>query len=804
MNFMKTNQKRMTVMLAAVVIAGLVLQAPASEIPLQLPKPDGQPGNPKKPVKVYVLAGQSNMVGMGDISGARPEHGKIYFSADLAIISGVTAVGANERGSPIDTLAVERLSVFDAKAGKTPVALGTVAAQLPALEGGKPLVVTAQIEVPVTGTYLIRAGSGASTNNVITLDGQSVTGKVALVAGKRYPITITYSASGSAAFWLEQVDIAGNGDLVTITKRDKKFTYLIDDAGKWTARNDVTYIDPRIFPERASTPLSATSNNGKSIGPELGFGSVIGTFHGEQVLIIKTAMGNRSLKFDFQPPSSGRTDPNNKYEGYEYRAMIEGVRDTLAKIDKVVPGYAGQGYEIAGFGWFQGHKDSGSPKEEYEKHLVNLINDLRKEFKAPKMKVVVTTVGFHGYQLATTPWWGIWQAQMAVGDAKQHPEFAGNVASADTRDFWREVEESPRGQDYHYNRNAETYLLVGEAMGRAMVRLEGGEAAAFPKSDREAKTAAKLAAAAAKKEPTAEQKAASRAALKPLILESALPAFISNPRNQPALKAALAAQKLPKPIPFLDDILDDVTDFYRTAGISDYDWKPFGGDLKNATWDYSGFDLPGHPNRAKFSSKAAGEMEVETEEAAPAKAKGKSPPPIQVTFPSGLENWFAPEFDAKKAGWKSGAAPFGESAEKIVLPDWASNRIAMRTPKTVLDKDVVLIRQSFDLPAMKEGHRYRLRVHGSAHNNMGESYAIYVNGKLLFENRYGVNGWRRQGNSPRGVNIYPEFRELFQGGKVTIAVSSFAMENFEADRFVPPGQALSVWIEEMKLPPVVP
>ena len=46
-----------------------------------------------------------------------------------------------------------------------------------------------------------------------------------------------------------------------------------------------------------------------------------------------------------------------------------------------------------------------------------------------------------------------------------------------TRDFWREREESPAEQDYHYNRNAETYLLVGEAMGRAMARRPSGQAA---------------------------------------------------------------------------------------------------------------------------------------------------------------------------------------------------------------------------------------------------------------------------------------------------------------------------------------
>ena len=111
---------------------------------------------------------------------------------------------------------------------------------------------------------------------------------------------------------------------------------------------------------------------------------------------------------------------------------------------------------------------------------------------------------------------------MAVGDPKQHPEFAGTVASVDTRDFWREVEESPRSQDYHYNRNAETYLLVGEAMGRAMVRLQGGQAEAIPKSDREVRTTARVAAEAAKPVPTEEQKAASLAALKPMVLDGAL------------------------------------------------------------------------------------------------------------------------------------------------------------------------------------------------------------------------------------------------------------------------------------------
>ena len=144
-------------------------------------------------------------------------------------------------------------------------------------------------------------------------------------------------------------------------------------------------------------------------------------------------MGNRALNFDFRPPSSGKTNEEkaNKYCGYEYNAMVEGARKTLKNIDKVVPGYKGQGYEIVGFVWFQGHKDKEQTKEQYEGHLVNLINDLRKDLNAPEMKAVVATVGFHGKDLPEG-WHGVHAAQMAVSDPEQHPEYKGQVATVDS------------------------------------------------------------------------------------------------------------------------------------------------------------------------------------------------------------------------------------------------------------------------------------------------------------------------------------------------------------------------------------
>ena len=51
----------------AVVLAFLIVPAIA-DIPEILPDPDSTPPDDTKPVKVFILSGQSNMVGMGRIS----------------------------------------------------------------------------------------------------------------------------------------------------------------------------------------------------------------------------------------------------------------------------------------------------------------------------------------------------------------------------------------------------------------------------------------------------------------------------------------------------------------------------------------------------------------------------------------------------------------------------------------------------------------------------------------------------------------------------------------------------------------
>ena len=84
---------------------------------------------------------------------------------------------------------------------------------------------------------------------------------------------------------------------------------------------------------------------------------------------------------------------------------------------------------------------------------------------------MLATIGFGGWEMEG-PHVTVANAQLAVsGEKGKYPEFAGNVKTVEIRDFWRAVEVSPRNQGYHYNRNAETYMLVGDALGRGMVNL---------------------------------------------------------------------------------------------------------------------------------------------------------------------------------------------------------------------------------------------------------------------------------------------------------------------------------------------
>ena len=60
------------------------------------------------------------------------------------------------------------------------------------------------------------------------------------------------------------------------------------------------------------------------------------------------------------------------------------------------------------------------------------------------------------------------RAQAAVAE---YEEFRTNVRFVGTKDFFRPADQSPSGQAYHWNSNAETYYRIGHDMGEAMLEL---------------------------------------------------------------------------------------------------------------------------------------------------------------------------------------------------------------------------------------------------------------------------------------------------------------------------------------------
>lgn len=289
--------------------------------------------------------------------------------------------------------------------------------------------------------------------------------KVFILAGQS-------NMEGQAVVDLEGKDYNdGKGTLVKLLGDPAKaplFKHLKDAEGKWAVRPDVWVRYKREQGPLLAGPLAfgfSVYGDPHHFGPELQFGHVVGDALESQVLLIKTAWGGKSLYKDFRPPSSGGE------VGPYYTKMIAEVHEALAKLKTDFPSYDGQGYELAGFVWYHGWNDGVDPKNavpEYEQNLVNLIKDVRKDLDAPKLPVVIGEIT-GPWAIAPPEWEKLRKAQAA---AAARPEFQGNVVFVPTRDFVRKPEDSPNpGHGHHEFGNAETYFLVGDALGKGMKTL---------------------------------------------------------------------------------------------------------------------------------------------------------------------------------------------------------------------------------------------------------------------------------------------------------------------------------------------
>jgi hypothetical protein len=273
--------------------------------------------------------------------------------------------------------------------------------------------------------------------------------------------------------------------------------------GKWIERENVwiKYLEQK-------GKLTVGYGSPKCIGPELEFGIVVGDRYTEPVLLIKTAWGGRSLYRDFRSPSAGlppaevldkmlAMQQKSKFEttlddikktfGATYRAMLQEVDTALTNLKDYVPGYAGQGYELSGFVWFQGWNDmiSSVATAEYPANLTHFIKDVRKDLKAPKLLFVVGQMGVGGQN----PDAGVKKFKKAQAKVMDVAEFKRNVALVKTDVFWDTdadavfkkgwkenfAEWNKVGSDYpyHYLGSPRTMLRIGRAFGEAMLELRG-------------------------------------------------------------------------------------------------------------------------------------------------------------------------------------------------------------------------------------------------------------------------------------------------------------------------------------------
>jgi hypothetical protein len=301
--------------------------------------------------------------------------------------------------------------------------------------------------------------------------------------------------------------------LESAVKQKNLYPFLVDEAGKWTIRQDVRNVSVM----QKGDSMNVYRNDwltisGNKIGIEIGIGHQLGNTISEPVMLLKSSIGNRGLGWDLLPPGSERylveiVDKNKKtttkvvagykekpdmwdadpakgvateppvwldkngkpinwYAGKQYDDDTSNAKKILADLAKYYP--EATKFEVAGIFWWQGEKDAGSAAHagRYEKNLVQLIKQLRKDFDSPNAKFVMGTIG-EVTKGSTGTSGQILDAMFAVdGDSGKYPEFKGSVATVYTNPM-----SNGGSGNGHYSGNAKTYMDVGLAMGEAMNKL---------------------------------------------------------------------------------------------------------------------------------------------------------------------------------------------------------------------------------------------------------------------------------------------------------------------------------------------
>jgi hypothetical protein len=202
----------------------------------------------------------------------------------------------------------------------------------------------------------------------------------------------------------------------------------------------------------------------------------------------KNAEKKKKLR-NFRPRAIMTVEQYKAQFGKDYRNMVKEVRECLAALGERFPAYRNQGYEIMGFVWFQGWNDQYQDRWlSYETNMANFIRDVRQEFKAPNMPFVIGQMGHDGLKpdKEGSPRDYIKKAQAKIPTL---PEFRDNVSCVKTDRFWdleahaiytgpgswsKDINKWRQfGNDYgyHYYGSPWFFAQVGTAFGESMLEL---------------------------------------------------------------------------------------------------------------------------------------------------------------------------------------------------------------------------------------------------------------------------------------------------------------------------------------------
>ncbi|MDH3583215.1 MAG: sialate O-acetylesterase, partial [Phycisphaerae bacterium] len=148
--------------------------------------------------------------------------------------------------------------------------------------------------------------------------------------------------------------------------------------------------------------------------------------------------GGHGVPKDLDKWKADKAEATGRY----YHLMVTHVRKVLEDIKQVYPAYdAKQGYELAGFVWFQGWNDmvdghtypGGNKPGRYDLYselMAHFIRDVRKDLSAPKMPFVIGVMGVHGIQEEPNYF------RLAMAAPAALPEFKGDVVAVQTAPYW--------------------------------------------------------------------------------------------------------------------------------------------------------------------------------------------------------------------------------------------------------------------------------------------------------------------------------------------------------------------------------